>query len=124
MTLDEFKEFHIKFNDVPITGEMLGSYEYEKYIGAIYKNQEFHNHVLKTDLERKGFNYEDYCCLVMANHISNSLDENEKIKNNDHDVIMNKWKDGTFGIPIHDGGLSVVKINFCPWCGENVKKNE
>jgi hypothetical protein len=22
-----------------------------------------------------------------------------------------------YGIPIHDGGSSFIRINYCPWCG-------
>ena len=47
-----------------------------------------------------------------------------EIKNSDADVIMNKWRDGSYGIPIHDGGASVIKINYCPWCGLNLKDDE
>lgn len=24
---------------------------------------------------------------------------------------------GQYGIPIHDGGSSYVRIDYCPWCG-------
>lgn len=121
MELEEFKEFHIKLRESP---QLYQDLRYDTYVDLIHEDKEFYNWVLQHDLEEKGFDYEDYCCLVLANHVSNSLDEDENIKNNDHDVIINKWKNGTFGIPIHDGGSSVVKINFCPWCGENIKKNE
>jgi hypothetical protein len=124
MSLEEFKLLHRKFENIDDSKQGLRTGEYREYVDLIYENQEFHNWVLKCDLEKKGFNDKDYCCLVMANNISESLDENQEIKQHDHDVIMNKWKNGTFGIPIHDGGSSVVKINFCPWCGVNLKKDE
>ena len=40
---------------------------------------------------------------------------------NDVDIIINKWSDGTYGIPIHDGGSSIIEIKYCPWCGETLK---
>jgi len=121
MTLEEFKEFHIALEKSPL---LYQDSRYEAYIDLIYSSQELCNWVLQYDMEEKGFEYKEYCCLVMAKHVSDSLDENQEIQHDNHDVIMNKWKDGTFGIPIHDGGSSVVEINFCPWCGENIKKNE
>lgn len=36
------------------------------------------------------------------------------------DVIIRRWPDGRVGIPIDDGGSSVVLIQFCPWCGRRV----
>jgi hypothetical protein len=28
--------------------------------------------------------------------------------------------DNEYGIIVHDGGTSFVKINFCPWCGASL----
>ncbi len=28
-----------------------------------------------------------------------------------------------YGIMIHDGGSSMIKINFCPWCGAKLAKS-
>ena len=58
----------------------------------------------------------------MATHVAEGIGKRGKIIYDDVDVIMRKWKDGTFGIPIHDGGSSVIKINYCPWCGKNLNQ--
>jgi len=29
-------------------------------------------------------------------------------------------RSGRYGIYIHDGGTSLVEINFCPWCGSKL----
>ncbi|MEG0238462.1 MAG: hypothetical protein RR628_02490 [Clostridium sp.] len=29
-----------------------------------------------------------------------------------------------FGIIIHDGGMSYVDINFCPWCGQKLPESK
>jgi len=36
------------------------------------------------------------------------------------DVLIHRLGDG-FGLHIKDGGISVIEINFCPWCGANLK---
>lgn len=59
----------------------------------------------------------------MADNVFDSLDEKGEIKHDDHDVVINKWEDGAYGIPIHDGEISVIKIKFCPWCGQNLITN-
>ena len=23
-----------------------------------------------------------------------------------------------YGLPVHDGGSSYIRINYCPWCGQ------
>jgi hypothetical protein len=62
-----------------------------------------------------------FCCQDMANKVTESIDSNGIIKYNNVDVIINKWGNGTYGIPIHDGGTSVIAINNCPWCGSKLK---
>jgi hypothetical protein len=28
-----------------------------------------------------------------------------------------------FGLPVHDGGTSSIKIAFCPWCGSALERS-
>jgi hypothetical protein len=28
---------------------------------------------------------------------------------------------GRYGIPIHDGGSSYIRIDYCPWCGAKLE---
>jgi len=32
------------------------------------------------------------------------------------DRVVSRGEHG-FGLPVHDGGSSVIAIRFCPWCG-------
>ena len=50
-----------------------------------------------------------------------TFDKRSKEINPDAIIRFNKnTKD--YGIPIHDGGNSFIKIEYCPWCGTNLKK--
>jgi hypothetical protein len=62
-----------------------------------------------------------FCCQEMADKIAKSFDTNGVIKYDNTDVLINKWGNGTFGIPIHNGSTSVVEIKHCPWCGTKLK---
>jgi hypothetical protein len=56
----------------------------------------------------------------MAYHIiEDKLSKGKKEINYDC-VITHDTKGKTFGLPIHDGGSSYIKINHCPWCGEQL----
>lgn len=33
------------------------------------------------------------------------------------DALVQRARDGTYGLIVHDGGSSFVKIYVCPWCG-------
>jgi hypothetical protein len=61
-----------------------------------------------------------FCCQQMADRVEESVNSDGAIKYNNADVIINKWGNGTYGIPIHDGGTSVIQINHCPWCGSKL----
>ncbi|PHR69024.1 MAG: hypothetical protein COA67_11510 [Lutibacter sp.] len=124
MNLDEFKALHKKFENIDYFKQGWMTDEYDLYIEAIHEKQEFHNWVLIKDLEKEKFDYLKFCCVSMAHKVYVSIDNKGEIKQGNNDAVINRWKDGTYGIPIHDGGMSVVKINFCPWCGENLKNNE
>jgi hypothetical protein len=60
--------------------------------------------------------------MMMADKVFESLDGDGEIKYDDVDVIINKWDEGLYGIPIHDGGTSMILINYCPWCGTKLNK--
>ncbi|GAA4426681.1 hypothetical protein GCM10023188_09060 [Pontibacter saemangeumensis] len=121
MELEKFKKLHQYFSQMPFPREARLSEEYEAYIDA-FENEECYNWATAEKLKSKGFDYEKYCCMMMADNVCSSLDENGKIKYGDIDVVINKWDDGLYGIPIHDGGSSMIVINYCPWCGSKLSK--
>ena len=76
------------------------------------------------EMDKKGFDYSRFCCLEIAKHISDRISDNGEIIYGNLDIILRKWNDGTIGIPIHDGGTSMIEISFCPFCGSNIKVNK
>lgn len=124
MDFESFKQLHIRFNEALEKGKFLHEEDQEAYFEALESNPKYSDWVLKQTMEEEGFDYSSFCCLTMAYNVSQSLDESGEILHDDVDVIINKWDDGSFGIPIHDGGSSIVKINFCPWCGTKLNNDE
>ena len=120
MTFENFKILHKKFTSESSGDVKYNDADYNKYIDEIHGNQEFYEWTLKEKFLKNNFETESICCLEMADKIFDSLDKKKKIKYGDVDVVINKWKDGTYGIPIHDGGTSIIEIYFCPWCGNNL----
>lgn len=37
------------------------------------------------------------------------------------DTLLVRNEDGSFGMPIRDGGPSYRQIDFCPWCGTSLR---
>ena len=38
------------------------------------------------------------------------------------DSLVELGPEGRFGLRIHDGADSRIRIRFCPWCGAKLKK--
>lgn len=122
MTLEEFKILHYKFSKLPLPRKVWDTPEHELYIEAVHNNKEFHDWTLVDKFKKTGFDYSEFCCLNLAEKVFDSVDERGELDLDNVNVIMRKWKDGTYGIPIHDGGSSIIEIAFCPWCGSELKK--
>lgn len=39
----------------------------------------------------------------------------------DH-LIAYHERDKTYGLWVHDGGRSFIQINYCPWCGTDLRQ--
>jgi hypothetical protein len=112
MDLERFKRLHSKFSKLPISAETMQSDDYLDYIDAFHEDEACKNHYLEMKLQKAKFPYKKFCCLSMAYHLAFPGDQN------DVDQIMDfDEKHKEYGIPIHDGGSSVIHIKFCPWCG-------
>ncbi|MCP2045587.1 hypothetical protein [Pontibacter sp. HSC-36F09] len=122
MELERFKELHTRFFGKELPEEVLQSEEYEAYEAAIHENEACYNWAIVEKLRSKGFDSQNYCCLMMADKVYESLDSEGDIKYDDPEVIINKWDEGFYGIPVHNGSATMVVINYCPWCGTKLSK--
>lgn len=122
MELEKFKELHYKFFGKELPQEVLESEEYEAYAEAIHEDEACYSWATAEKLTSAGFDYSTYCCMMMADKVFESLDEDGEIKYDDPEVIINKWDEGFYGIPVHNGGATMVVINYCPWCGSKLSK--
>lgn len=37
------------------------------------------------------------------------------------DVLLHEVTSGEIGLIVHDGGQSIIRINYCPWCGARLE---
>ena len=121
MDLDKFKILYDRFSKLPLDKREWESEEYNDYVTALNDSKECSDWFLKREMDKKGFDYSKFCCLEIAKHISDGISESGEIIYDNVDIILRKWDNGTFGIPIHDGGASMIEINYCPFCGCDLK---
>ncbi|WP_018479867.1 DUF6980 family protein [Pontibacter roseus] len=117
MELERFKELHARFFGKELPEEVLASEEYEAYSEAIHEDEACYTWATAEKLKSKGFDYGNYCCLMLADKVYESLDEDGEIRYGNPEVVINKWDEGLYGIPVHNGSATMVVINYCPWCG-------
>ena len=59
-----------------------------------------------------------WCCSSFKDRISNKCRVHSRYRC--PDVLLDRHSDGKVGIIVHDGGCSMVVINYCPWCGRKL----
>lgn len=124
MTYKRFKEIFRELEAHPIFNN-LSELELEEYYKLEDTNVEYNNWVLRQKIKSSGIRPPVKCCLEMQYHLIEFYKEKQELIDNpdyvNYDsIIMFDKTSNLFGIPIHDGGSSYIKINFCPWCGKSL----
>ena len=60
------------------------------------------------------------CCDAMRYHSSNHCPVHSSPFECPDWLILHDEATGNYGIIIHDGGQSYIKIDYCPWCGHKL----
>jgi hypothetical protein len=120
MDLTTYKKLHKKYSNLPLPRDVWDTPEHEEYINAFHNDKECRIWDLTQRIKKAGIDYKKYCCIDMAYRLIE--DKNEKTSGEiNYDCVITHYKKGkAFGIPIHDGGSSFIKIKYCPWCGEKL----
>lgn len=58
-----------------------------------------------------------HCCETMAYQLDQGCEEHSSPSECPDAVVTHTPKFDEYGLRIHDGGTSVIAIQFCPWCG-------
>ena len=120
MDLEKFKLLYDKFSKLPLDKKEWDNEDYDDYVTALNDSKECTDWYLIQKMDKKGFDYSKFCCLEIAKHISDGFSESGEIIYDDVDIILRKLDNGTIGIPIHDGGTSMIEIRYCPFCGSKL----
>ena len=58
-----------------------------------------------------------FCCQEMKRQLTVVCSQYELPEDCPDVLIVRGASSRDYGIRIHDGGSSMVRINYCPWCG-------
>ena len=83
------------------------------------------NHVLNFDITPvKSKNEVNHCCQHMDISVNYMCDNgHEKWECADSLISYDEIFD-EYGLIIHDGGASMILINYCPWCGKKLPESK
>jgi hypothetical protein len=126
MKLSEFKSLYKKYSGKLSAAEWQTP-EYDEYIHALNDSKECKDWYLLQEIKKVGINPKRHCCLQIAYRMIEDKKEKLQLKT-DHEyinydsVITYCKSQKSFGIPIHDGGSSFIRIKYCPWCAKKLDK--
>lgn len=62
----------------------------------------------------------DYCCETMRQQVAHVCDQHPN-RFDCGDCLVHYFPEyREYGLIIHDGGSSVILIQYCPWCGSKL----
>ncbi len=67
---------------------------------------------------------ESYCCEKMAENINYRCSQHLDVFDCPDNLVYFSQKLNEYGIIIHDGGSSFIKIDYCCWCGKKLPESE
>ena len=64
-----------------------------------------------------------HCCERMRVEVERACDEQHTAGECSELLVRYQEKYDDYGLVVHDGGSSVVRIAFCPWCGTKLPES-
>lgn len=61
-----------------------------------------------------------HCCLQITKRVEYTCAQHSDRFDCPDCIVEFNPKFREYGIIVHDGGMSVILIKFCPWCGEKL----
>lgn len=67
----------------------------------------------------QGYPTMTHCCDMMHANTTDTCPQH-KDRFDCADALVHQWENNVYGLIVHDGGRSTVRISFCPWCGSKL----
>lgn len=65
-----------------------------------------------------------HCCQAMIQQISYQCEQHESKFDCPDQLVSYNEKFDEYSLIIHDGGSSILRIHFCPWCGATLPESK
>lgn len=123
MDCKDYRRLYPEFSKLPLPREIWDTPEHEEHTEHFHDCASCGDWTLAQRVEARGARVEDHPCVHIAYRVSDKLESSSKDPFEDPDVIIWQFEDsGEYGIPVRDGGSSIITIDYCPWCGVPLHK--
>ena len=124
MNCEDYQCLYPKYSKLPLAKEVWNAPEYEEHGNHFHDCKSCGDWTLAQRVEARGASLADYPCVHIAYYVTEKLESTEVDPFEDPDVILWQFeKTGEVGIPVRDGGSSIIAIQHCPWCGIPLNKD-
>lgn len=65
-----------------------------------------------------------HCCTMMTDNVNHRCDMHPDPADCPDHLIYYSPRFDEYGILVHDGGSSMVGIQYCPWCGTRLPASQ
>lgn len=113
-----FRERYEQFTALPLPTDVFNSEEFTAWSAHRFNCVPCGEWDLLNTLARRGVDVKNYPCVHIAYHSTHPCNIHSDAWECP-DMILVRIDDG-FAIPIRNGGTSMLKIEYCPWCGINL----
>lgn len=62
-----------------------------------------------------------HCCEMMKDNVEHKCEQHPSPFDCPDNIIFFNEKKREYGIIVHDGGASFIRIKYCPWCCKELK---
>jgi len=123
MDCEEYKRLYPDYAKLPLPRAVWDTPQYEAHAEHFHKCRACCDWTLARRVEARGARVEDHPCVHIAYRVTDKLDSTSPDPFDDPDVIIWQYEASCeYGIPVRDGGSSIIAIEYCPWCGVPLRK--
>jgi hypothetical protein len=115
MDCGRYRELYERFMSFPLPRAVWASPEYETWQEHALDCHSCAEWDLLKRVRARGVDLASYPCIHVAYHSTHTCDEHTDAWECP-DMTLVRTAAG-FGIPVRNGGTSVIRIDYCPWCG-------
>ena len=117
-----FRELNEKYSKSPLSQNIGETDKYLEWVEHLHCCQKCSDWLQAQEVVKRGKDISNFPCVHIAYRVTTTCEQHlDPFDCPDIIIIYDEAAD-EYGIPIRDGGHSVVKIVFCPWCGAELSK--